>query len=114
MLCLYGGLKEENSKWSVQRRLKSQVRVCEGVLMGYQRPTPIQLTSYRLVAQTYPCCVGTPSRVLDFVKSKVLDLTRVSFFVMDEYDQLMGKGFFKNVKAIASLVPRQAVRCGVR
>ena len=86
VLCLYGGLKEENSKWSVQRRLKSQ---------------------------TYPCCVGTPSRVLDFVKSKIVDLARVSFFVMDEYDQLTGKGFLNDVKAIASMVPRQAVRCGV-
>ena len=62
---------------------------------------------------TYPCCVGTPSRVLDFVKSSVLTLSFVTFLAMDEYDHLCGKGFLKDCEEVARMVPGGAVMVGV-
>lgn len=50
--------------------------------------------------------VGTPSSVLDFAKSKKLDVRNVSTFCLDEADQLCGFDTLKMVMALYNLLPR--------
>ena len=42
--------------------------------------------------------VGTPGRLLDLIKKRVLDLGRVSTVVLDEADEMLSMGFIKILK----------------
>lgn len=46
--------------------------------------------------------VGTPGRVLDLINRGVLDLSAVTFFVLDEADEMLNMGFIDDIKAIIS------------
>jgi ATP-dependent RNA helicase DeaD len=45
--------------------------------------------------------VGTPGRVLDLIKRKVLDLSTVRFLVLDEADEMLNMGFIDDIEEIA-------------
>ncbi|MDR0645334.1 MAG: DEAD/DEAH box helicase [Treponema sp.] len=47
---------------------------------------------------------GTPGRVLDLMERKVLDLSSVEFFILDEADEMLDMGFFDDVEAILKAV----------
>lgn len=49
--------------------------------------------------------VGTPGRVLDLIDRKVLDLSNVSTFVLDEADEMLNMGFIPDVTTILKQVP---------
>lgn len=44
--------------------------------------------------------VGTPGRVLDLIKRKVLRLDRANYCVLDEADEMLNMGFFEDVNLI--------------
>ncbi len=44
--------------------------------------------------------VGTPGRVLDHIKRKTLKLEKISFFVLDEADEMCNMGFLEDVSEI--------------
>jgi ATP-dependent RNA helicase DeaD len=44
--------------------------------------------------------VGTPGRVLDLIKRKVLDLSSVKFLVLDEADEMLNMGFIDDIEEI--------------
>lgn len=44
--------------------------------------------------------VGTPGRLLDLMKQKVLDLSRVRTVVLDEADEMLSMGFIEDIEAI--------------
>ncbi len=44
--------------------------------------------------------VGTPGRVLDHLRRRSLDLSRVSFAVLDEADEMLNMGFIEDVQTI--------------
>ncbi|MBI2546052.1 DEAD/DEAH box helicase [Candidatus Woesearchaeota archaeon] len=46
--------------------------------------------------------VGTPGRVLDHLGRRTLNLSRISFFVLDEADKMFDMGFIDDVKQILS------------
>lgn len=46
--------------------------------------------------------VGTPGRVLDLINRGVLDLSAVTFFVLDEADEMLNMGFIEDIKTIIS------------
>lgn len=50
--------------------------------------------------------VGTPGRVLKFLKNGTLDLKTVNFLVLDEADRMLDMGFQKEMEAIASYAPK--------
>jgi ATP-dependent RNA helicase DeaD len=59
--------------------------------------------------------VGTPGRVMDLMDRKVLDLSGVDWFILDEADEMLDMGFFEDVETImASLKggPRVVPRDG--
>lgn len=44
--------------------------------------------------------VGTPGRIIDHIKRKTLDLSRISYMVLDEADEMLNMGFIEDVKQI--------------
>ena len=49
--------------------------------------------------------VATPGRLLDFVKSRVIDLSHVDTLVIDEADRMLDMGFIPDVRRIMSYLP---------
>ncbi|MDR0784989.1 MAG: DEAD/DEAH box helicase [Treponema sp.] len=47
---------------------------------------------------------GTPGRVMDLMERKVLDLSSVEFFILDEADEMLDMGFFDDVETILKAV----------
>jgi len=54
--------------------------------------------------------VATPGRLLDFLRSRVIDLSSVETLVIDEADRMLSMGFIPDVKAIISRTPRKENR----
>jgi ATP-dependent RNA helicase DeaD len=48
--------------------------------------------------------VGTPGRVMDLMERKVLDLSVVDWFILDEADEMLDMGFLEDVEMILSAV----------
>ena len=46
--------------------------------------------------------VGTPGRILDHIRRKTLDLSHISFMVLDEADEMLNMGFIEDIEAILS------------
>ncbi|HMD90690.1 MAG TPA: DEAD/DEAH box helicase [Anaerolineaceae bacterium] len=44
--------------------------------------------------------VGTPGRMLDLIEKKLLDLSQVSYLVLDEADEMLAMGFIEDVETI--------------
>ena len=51
--------------------------------------------------------VGTPGRVMDLIAKGALDLSRVSYFVLDEADEMLRMGFAEDVESIAESLPTE-------
>ncbi|MDR2009702.1 MAG: DEAD/DEAH box helicase [Bacteroidales bacterium] len=48
---------------------------------------------------------GTPGRVLDLIKRKVLKIDRIDFLVLDEADEMLNMGFKDDIDAILNTTP---------
>jgi len=55
--------------------------------------------------------VATPGRLLDFVRSHVIDLSKVDTLVIDEADRMLDMGFIPDVRSIMSRLPQKDKRC---
>lgn len=44
--------------------------------------------------------VGTPGRVLDLMRRKVIDLSNIKFFVLDEADEMLNMGFIDDIEEV--------------
>ncbi len=51
--------------------------------------------------------VGTPGRLLDLIKQKALDLSRVQTVVLDEADEMLSMGFIEDIKTILDETPEE-------
>ena len=51
--------------------------------------------------------VGTPGRVMDLIAKGALNLSRVSYFVLDEADEMLRMGFAEDVESIAESLPTE-------
>ena len=49
--------------------------------------------------------VGTPGRIIDLLKRRVLNLASVKFLVLDEADRMLDMGFIENITYILSKAP---------
>ncbi|MBX6767718.1 MAG: DEAD/DEAH box helicase, partial [Actinomadura rubrobrunea] len=50
--------------------------------------------------------VGTPGRLLDLVKQRHLDLSRIDVLVLDEADRMLDLGFLPDIERIVDLLPQ--------
>jgi len=68
--------------------------------------TPIE-RHYRALRQPPVVVVGTPGRLLDLAGSGHLRLDSVTWLVMDEADQMLDRGFLRDIERILSLLPKE-------
>ena len=50
---------------------------------------------------------ATPGRLLDLANQRKVDLSRVKFLILDEFDRLLDMGFIEEVQKIIRLLPKQ-------
>lgn len=57
--------------------------------------------------------IGTPGRILDHLREKNTNLGAVKFFVLDEVDEMLQRGFLQDIEQLAMLLPekRQNMMC---
>ena len=68
--------------------------------------TPIE-RHYRALHRPPMVVVGTPGRLLDLAGSKHLSLSAVTYLVMDEADQMLDRGFLRDIQRILNLLPKE-------
>jgi len=61
------------------------------------QPIPIQL---KALSKGADIIVGTPGRVIDLIHRKRLDFSDISYFVLDEADEMLNMGFIDDIKEI--------------
>lgn len=49
--------------------------------------------------------IGTPGRVMDLMRRKVLKLDHIAYFVLDEADEMLNMGFVEDIETILQSVP---------
>lgn len=54
--------------------------------------------------------IATPGRLLDHIKMGYVDLSRVSFLILDEADRMLDMGFFDDIMRIVNLLPQSCQR----
>lgn len=66
---------------------------------GVSKPDQI-----RILRQERPrIVVGTPGRLLDLARENSLDLSKVSWLILDEADRMLDKGFENDIREIIKL-----------
>lgn len=50
--------------------------------------------------------VGTPGRIIDHLERKTLDISKVSFVVLDEADEMLNMGFIEDIEKILQTAPK--------
>ncbi|MDD3126663.1 MAG: DEAD/DEAH box helicase [Candidatus Izemoplasmatales bacterium] len=51
--------------------------------------------------------VATPGRLLDLMNQKIVDLSHIRFFVLDEADRMLDMGFINDVKKVIAVLPKR-------
>ncbi|GMO58835.1 MAG: hypothetical protein Ta2A_04510 [Treponemataceae bacterium] len=54
--------------------------------------------------------VGTPGRVIDLQKSRTMDLSKISFLVIDEADRMFDMGFYPDLRELLKVLPKKDAR----
>ncbi|QTM69201.1 DEAD/DEAH box helicase, partial [Buchnera aphidicola (Hormaphis cornu)] len=72
-------------------------------LYGGQR-YDVQLTALRKGPQIV---VGTPGRLLDHLKRKTLNLSKLKTLILDEADEMLRMGFIEDVESIMAEIPKK-------
>ena len=52
--------------------------------------------------------IATPGRLLSHIKMGYVDLSQVSFFILDEADRMLDMGFHDDIMQVYKLLPRRA------
>ncbi|ETX11553.1 DEAD/DEAH box helicase [Marinomonas ushuaiensis DSM 15871] len=63
-----------------------------------------------LAHETVDIVVATPGRLLDFARSRKVQLGKVECLVLDEADRMLSMGFIPDVKSIIRMTPQKEVR----
>jgi ATP-dependent RNA helicase DeaD len=50
--------------------------------------------------------VGTPGRIIDHLERRTLDISNVSYIVLDEADEMLNMGFVEDIEAILKAAPK--------
>jgi ATP-dependent RNA helicase DeaD len=51
--------------------------------------------------------VGTPGRLMDLIRKKIINLKTCRYFALDEADEMLSMGFIEDIRAILSRLPRE-------
>lgn len=55
---------------------------------------------HRALKRGIDILVGTPGRIMDHLNRKTLDLTNISYFILDEADEMLDMGFIDDIETI--------------
>lgn len=64
----------------------------------------------RALATGADIIVATPGRLLSHIDMNAVDLSEVSFFILDEADRMLDMGFSEDILKIQSLLPKKGVQ----
>jgi len=73
------------------------------VIFGGVNETP----QIREIQRGVDILIATPGRLLDLVNRKIINLSHVEVFVLDEADRMLDMGFLPDVKRIVAALPRK-------
>jgi superfamily II DNA/RNA helicase len=59
----------------------------------------------RALSQSPEMIIATPGRLLDHMSRRLIDLSHVEMFILDEADRMLDMGFIEDVERISSAVP---------
>lgn len=90
-------VKEETKNLGLYKKIKVTA------LYGKQ-PMKIQ---ERELNQRVHIVVGTPGRTIDHIKKGTLDISNISYLVIDEADEMLNMGFIEQVEDIINLLPKK-------
>ncbi len=62
-------------------------------------------TQIRQIKKGAQIIVATPGRLIDLINRKVVDITRVSYVVLDEADEMLNMGFAEDIDKILNQTP---------
>ncbi|MFZ2633861.1 MAG: DEAD/DEAH box helicase [Desulfosalsimonadaceae bacterium] len=62
-------------------------------------------TQIRQIKKGVQIIVATPGRLLDLIKRRVVDISRIAYVVLDEADEMLNMGFQEDLDAILSQTP---------
>lgn len=63
-----------------------------------------------LIAGGLDILIGTPGRLIDYYKQKVLDLSHIQIMVLDEADRMFDLGFIRDVRYLLRRMPKPQKR----
>jgi ATP-dependent RNA helicase RhlE len=66
-----------------------------------------QSKQVRILKQGVDILVATPGRLLDLMQQRIVNLSHVSYLVLDEADRMLDMGFVKDVRKIVSKVKKE-------
>jgi superfamily II DNA/RNA helicase len=82
---------------------------------SYGRHTPIRFAvifggvgqgpQVRALQQGIDILVATPGRLIDLLDQRLVNLSEIEFFVLDEADRMLDMGFIEPIRRIAKLLP---------
>ncbi len=64
----------------------------------------------RAIAQGVDLVAATPGRLIDYLRQRMLDLSKVRIWVVDEADRMLDMGFIPDVKRICARLPAKENR----
>jgi ATP-dependent RNA helicase RhlE len=83
---------------------------------SYGRHTPIRFAvifggvgqgpQVRAIQQGIDVLVATPGRLIDLLQQRLVNLSEVEFFVLDEADRMLDMGFIEPIRRISALLPK--------
>ena len=86
---------------SVIRDLGHYTNLRTGIIVGGVSYGPQE----RLLRRGVDLLVATPGRLMDHMKSGLVDFSRLEMFVLDEADRMLDMGFIKPVQIISAALP---------
>lgn len=91
----------------VSRELTRMAKYMTGLrILPVYGGQPIE-TQLRFLRQGAQVIVGTPGRVIDHINRGTLDLTGVSYAVLDEADEMLDMGFRDDIQTILEATPAE-------
>jgi ATP-dependent RNA helicase RhlB len=57
------------------------------------------------IADGVDIMIATPGRLIDFIKSNKINISSVTYFVVDEADRMFDMGFSKDIEFIVKKLP---------
>lgn len=115
-LAVSGSGSERNPQFLILAPTRELALQIEMELRKYAPPTVTSLAvyggtpierHYRALKRPPLVVVGTPGRLLDLAGSGHLQLREVTWLVMDEADQMLDRGFLRDIQRILSLLPHE-------